>query len=62
MGSLHNEIMQAAIKQANERLSRYSETEMREFTFDRLVDEIYAELMMQNQMRFGGTSCPGCGE
>ena len=59
MGTLHNEIMMASIKLANERLARYSDTDMKEFTFDRMVDEIYAELLMQRQAQFG---CPGCGE
>ena len=59
MGTLHTEIMTEAIKRANEQLVIYSDTDLKEFTFDRLVDEYYAEILLQRQAQF---SCPGCGE
>ena len=45
MSTLRNDLMQRAIEKANAILSGYSDTDFRQFTYDRMVDELYTEML-----------------
>ena len=45
MATLRSELLMRAIRAANDILAGYTESDLRSFTFDRMVDELYAQFL-----------------